>query len=166
VRATEKNNRCLETTAVVHQAQNSATKPSQAPCKVSMWEMEPTWARDQNAGLQSNAKVCDSSHCLSVPDKKVPAVTSIPLSRLYPGAPHGSPCRGDPTLYTDTLMCALALALTGPSADTSRAWHTVGRTVHTQLAGGQLGTPWHEQSNPVLPHGRELESNRQFLLLH
>ena len=94
VLATKKNNRCLETTAAVHQAQNALTQPSQPPCKVSTWEMKPAWARDQNTGLQSDPTVCDSSLCLSVPNKKVPAVTSIPLSRLYPGAPHGSLCRG------------------------------------------------------------------------
>lgn len=33
VLATKKNNQCLETTVIVHQAQNAVTQPRQAPCK-------------------------------------------------------------------------------------------------------------------------------------
>lgn len=106
---------------------------------------------------------CDSSHCLSVADKKVSAVTSIPLSRLCLGAPHVSPCSRHFTLITDTLTCTLATALPGPSPDTSPAWRAVGRTVHTQLAPCQPRTPWHRHNNSALPHRRELVSDLQFL---
>lgn len=163
VLALKKNNWCLERTVVVHQAQNALTQPRKAPCKVSTRKMKPTWAGDQNTGLQSDPTACDSSHCLSVADKKVSAVTSIPLSRLCLGAPHVSLCSRHFTLIADTLTCTLATALPGPSPDTSPAWRAVGRTVHTQLAPCQPRTPWHRHNNSALPHRRELASDLQFL---
>lgn len=114
----KKNNWCLERTVVVHQAQNTVTQPRKAPCKVSTRKMKPTWEGDQNTGLQSDPTACDSSHCLSVADKKVSAVTSIPLSRLCLGAPHVSLCSRHFTLITDTLTC------TSYCPSRSFSWHS------------------------------------------
>lgn len=105
---------------------------------------------------------------LSVPDKKMFLQSAAsPWAGSTQELPTAS-CAGRISLSSETHLhvCTLATALRSPSPDTSPAWCAVGKTAHTQLALCQPGTPCHRQSNLALPHGRELASNLQFLLLH
>lgn len=85
---------------------------------------------------------CDCSCNFSVPDKKVPAVPSTPLS---PGAPHGYQCRKDFPLITYTLMCALAAALPGPSPNKYPCMVCRRKMGLTQTVRCQTETPQHHQ---------------------
>lgn len=133
------------------------------------------WAREKRNLPEQRIKIQDCSQTLQFVAAAAASLSPTKRFLRSPACPWAgstrelptTPCAGwDFALIADTLTCALATALPGPFLETFPAWCEVGRTVRTQLALCQPGTPWHEQSNPALPHGRELASNLQFLLLH
>lgn len=112
---------------------------------MSMWEMKPTWARDQNIRPYSLWQQLFLSQI-----KRFLQSPASPWAGSNQELP-APPCAGGISLSSDMLRWALATALPSPCPATSPAWYGVGRTVHTPLALCQPESPWLEQRNPATP---------------
>lgn len=116
------------------------------------------WACEKWNVPEQGIKIQDCSHKLQFVTTAAAFLSQTKRFLQSPASPWASstwelpraPCTGGMSLSAQThFTCALADALPAPSPGTSPVCG--GRTVHTQRAPCQPGTPWHEQNNPALP---------------